>query len=802
MYRGWTSERATLSAKKLNSASHQTLLDVPTVSFSHHLPLFNTTFTMANQASASRRPKRSGVSSAKDSTLGKRVVPDPRVRVQSIKAACVNDDPEDDNSRAGPSSSPSSSSAPSASNSTAVNPTVSGPSSSSSSSRKPNWKRLPLKRSIPHCLLVRPCGPGKIIMPSVPRRKPPKDDEDDDATDKEPDSENPVPQTTSTSTSVTPPSTTPPLTTPPSTTPPSTTPLSTTPPSTTQHPTNQPSVMPSAQPDSNTELNIEPTTTIPKGPVFEDLNSPSCSNNGSVTNVGPMMSPDALRSGTNPGSMSVTPMIQSGYAATGQTTHSLTSLTAGSGEHRSHPTGNLAELGFLRQKPHPIADMLIANHDYPRASELGDQGTGEVPFDDRVSSQQHYHDANTRSTMDIDVEMDDSPQPPIYHAPTNQLLPFEIPRPAFTISAFQVSQQVPLLPAVEPNQLTQHVYFQYAASGNQGQHENSLDLSLNNHQSTLPVLSTSPSEFGSFHQHLAQSGYDSHAASAHSNEGSMPGTNYQPPVVSFDEPQWQPHIQLASSAPASYTPNALYSDIGQVQVPAFYPHISYPLPIPPVHQQLLLSDLQPVNSDHVCGLEDVNTRLPSDGPCSSFTPPARRTTIAVQQKTSIALEPVTEWARRVAEVQQRKRSNPFHSSYPSRPVLIPQVGESEPRLYHPLPSRSGVSSMGKTPAPPASVGSEADLVARLALERRLHAEEGRRALRREKRKKSTRRESNEEEIPVKKQKVRNELTASHNESSSHMPRTIISRPAVKPKPLARTRSCPSVSSMMKAVLRL
>jgi hypothetical protein len=121
-----------------------------------------TSLTMANQTSASRRPKRSGASSAKDSALGKKVALDPRVRIQSLKAARDNGNTDDNG--AGPSNS---SSTP-ASTSTAVNPNTAGASASSSSTRRPKGKRVPLKRSIPHSMLVRPCGPGKIIMPSVP----------------------------------------------------------------------------------------------------------------------------------------------------------------------------------------------------------------------------------------------------------------------------------------------------------------------------------------------------------------------------------------------------------------------------------------------------------------------------------------------------------------------------------------------------------------------------------------------------------------------------------------------------------
>jgi hypothetical protein len=325
------------------------------------------------------------------------------------------------------------------------------------------------------------------------------------------------------------------------------------------------------------------------------------------------------------------------------------------------------------------------------------------------------------------------------------------------------------------------------------------------------------------HQQFIQSGYGNHT-SIYSNESSIPAVNYQPPAVSFVQPQWQPHHQLSSSAPASYAPNALYSDISQVQQqpPAFYPHVSYPLSAPPVHQQLL----QPVN----VGLEDARTCLPfkDQASSSSFIPPTRQTPKEAQQKTSIALEPATEWAQRVADVQRPERINPFQSSYRNRPMLIPKIGESEPRLYRPLPSRSGVpATIGRTSKPP--VGSEEDLIARLvsilaaglffslspvnivatqALERRFQVEEGRRALRREKRKQSAvRRESNEDdwEIPVKKQKIRKASSASREESLSgpgSRLQTIASRPAAKPKPLARTRSCPSVSNLMKAVLRL
>jgi hypothetical protein len=191
----------------------------------------------------------------------------------------------------------------------------------------------------------------------------------------------------------------------------------------------------------------------------------------------------------------------------------------------------------------------------------------------------------------------------------------------------------------------------------------------------------------------------------------MPVVNYQQPVVSFLEPQWQPHVQLSSSAPASYTPDA--SNVEQAQPPAFYPPVSCPLSEHPVHQQLLLSQLQLLNPNSEYGMEDAKASLPLDDPCSSFTPPAPQTPQAVQEKTSMVLEPATEWTQRIAEVRKPERSNPFQSSYRSRPMLIPQIGESEPRLYHPLPVRSGVSaSIGRMPAPP--VGSEEDLVARLA----------------------------------------------------------------------------------------
>lgn len=162
----------------------------------------NTTSTMANQTSAaSRRPKRSGASSAKDSTLGKKVVIDPRVRVQTLKAAREDVDIEDDDNGARPSNISSMSTS-----STPVDVSRAGPSDSSSGPRKPNWKRVPLKRSTAHNLLVRPCGPGKIIMPSVPfvfpsmmsmlyvtlhfrrRRPPPKPTNNDEGdTDKETD---------------------------------------------------------------------------------------------------------------------------------------------------------------------------------------------------------------------------------------------------------------------------------------------------------------------------------------------------------------------------------------------------------------------------------------------------------------------------------------------------------------------------------------------------------------------------------------------------------------------------------------
>jgi hypothetical protein len=285
---------------------------------------------------------------------------------------------------------------------------------------------------------------------------------------------------------------------------------------------------------------------------------------------------------------------------------------------------------------------------------------------------------------------------------------------------------------------------------------------------------------------------------------------YQPPAGPVLESQWQPHAQLSASAPASYTAYTWRSSVGQQPPGLFYPHTDMSLPLPaPVHQQpeFLSCQSQSVGLDSRHGLKACS---PLDKP--SFAPPPQQTPKAAQEKTSITLEPATEWAQRVAELRKPELRNPFRSSYRGRPMLIPQPGESEPRLYHPLPSRPGVSnSMRGVPAPP--VGSEEDLVARLvriltldyvffglccsqALERKIEEEASRRALRREKRKTSTRRESDEDnEMPVKKRKIRSQCNPSRKEGGS-------SRPAVKPKPLARTRSCPSVSNLMKAVLRL
>ena len=181
------------------------------------------------------------------------------------------------------------------------------------------------------------------------------------------------------------------------------------------------------------------------------------------------------------------------------------------------------------------------------------------------------------------------------------------------------------------------------------------------------------------------------------------------------EPQWQPHVQLSASAPTSHTPYTCSLDVGRVQPPPFYPHADVFCPLPtPANQQpeLLPSQLQQVNLDYGYGLKDAKACSPLDKACSSLTPPTRQTPQAAQEKSSITLEPASEWAQRVAELQKPERSNPFQSSYRGRPMLIPKPGESEPRLYHPLPLRPGTSvSTGRMPGPP--VGSEEDLMARL-----------------------------------------------------------------------------------------
>jgi hypothetical protein len=179
--------------------------------------------------------------------------------------------------------------------------------------------------------------------------------------------------------------------------------------------------------------------------------------------------------------------------------------------------------------------------------------------------------------------------------------------------------------------------------------------------------------------------------------------SFQLQPVPFVEPQWQPHAQLSASTPASYTHNALYSDTGHVQQPAFYPHVS--LSAPPVHQQLL----QPVNPPT---LEAARSRSPFNDQAaySCVIPSPQPTFKETQQKASIALEPATDWAHRVAGSQKLDQSNPFQSSkYRNR---APQAGKSEPRLYRPLPSRLGVSNLTGRPTKP-PVGSEQDLAARL-----------------------------------------------------------------------------------------
>jgi len=84
----------------------------------------------------------------------------------------------------------------------------------------------------------------------------------------------------------------------------------------------------------------------------------------------------------------------------------------------------------------------------------------------------------------------------------------------------------------------------------------------------------------------------------------------------------------------------------------------------------------------------------------------------------------------------------------------------------------------------------------------MQAEEACRALKREKRKKAAKRGSDNDEILVKKQKVRDEPTVPSKASGLSGPQTMVSRPVGKPKPLSRTRSCPSVSDLMKTVLWL
>lgn len=179
----------------------------------------------------------------------------------------------------------------------------------------------------------------------------------------------------------------------------------------------------------------------------------------------------------------------------------------------------------------------------------------------------------------------------------------------------------------------------------------------------------------------------------------MPPANYQPPAV---ELQWQPQTQLSSSLPSLHTPTAMYSEAAQAHPPAFYPRASYPLP---THQELL-PQLQPVNPDRSYSLQTASSSS------RSYLLPKRKSTPPPQIKTSLPPEDATEWKKRIAEVYKPRPINPFAPFHQGRPMLIPKNGESEPRLYCPLPTRSGMfTSTGRRPP----VGSEEDLIARLVI---------------------------------------------------------------------------------------